>query len=894
VHLGAIVCLRGNFLFRGGRFRIERKGVVAKSDSRYGSSVHGVSGRPQWNGPGFAGGTGWYVDISYYVSIDGFQKIVLYCHQTLLPHNQMFLGHPVIRRAIEIIIDLFLSLGKGNAAASTIMAIEEFYNEPAPLNATRLASKGVYFLSISPPEDTTTENSNGPESVNENPMPNSIVAKAKPKQSAAKAEQRAADFEPDIDEESLTPNVTMIRTMLVNGRDDDGNEFPPPMTDLCHAHPVEGSDHDYVKALREATIHTTGSLNSTTVKIAPWNHYGKDKHFAEKTDSLIEVPAPRLMCLVYTVRESHNDKIDAIRNTWAGGCDGFLVFSTTTDLTIPAIAIRHKGPEVYENMWQKVRSIWKYVGERHLMEEYEWFHLGGDDMFIIPNNLKTYLASLAYTHGSPRTTPYFVGRRFKDLSHNHFNTGGPGYTMSQATLRKLLHNIEADQCSPNLKTPKEDVTISQCLTSLGVHLTDTRDAKGRERYHHFDPGWMMDYTPRKRDVGSQIPQESDWYELYNREWGMLFGADCCAPDSVSFHYVPAGAIRHMHALLHQCQSNEAFSRSTIEAKAQTQTYCRWEPVQQSNTTALFRGDASRYRTKCNSIDEEGVSRSASIYTERVEVVISYCRPGTGFDWIYYDILLQVPKGWNVVLTFISRCSGEKSIPDFREYANIDKVNVITIGNSGGQEYSYAKFINEFMKNPSPAVILFAKERKPIDFNWNNLGGYRNTSEMIDIASNYEFGCGIKPGPKHSWYHDKQTLHGVFLKEWKQPAKAAKSIFNTEKYEHLQDFHHRALNYSFPPPKYTPVCYGGSFAIHSQKIVNFFRSDGSKGKGVMERLEHTLSRSGQAIIEELFVERSWAGFFSEPLSAVQESKLASDIKEIVPSSKPTAGQIKIMF
>ena len=57
----------------------------------------------------------------------------------------------------------------------------------------------------------------------------------------------------------------------------------------------------------------------------------------------------------------------------------------------------------------------------------------------------------------------------------------------------------------------------------------------------------------------------DWYEDYNRQWGLRLGADCCAPDSVSFHYVKKPAMmRHIHALLYDCEGTGAGQASFLQ------------------------------------------------------------------------------------------------------------------------------------------------------------------------------------------------------------------------------------------------------------------------------------------------------------------------------------------
>lgn len=125
-------------------------------------------------------------------------------------------------------------------------------------------------------------------------------------------------------------------------------------------------------------------------------------------------------------------------------------------------------------MWQKVRSIWKYVGA-HYLNDFDWFFICGDDIFVLPNNLRTYLATLAYKDGNadPRMKKYYVGRRFhckkfeRELQTKrkfpkdgtlYFNTGGSDYVLLHATLRKFLTVVDdATHCSSTEKTSMEDM-----------------------------------------------------------------------------------------------------------------------------------------------------------------------------------------------------------------------------------------------------------------------------------------------------------------------------------------------------------------------------------------------------------------------------------------------------
>ena len=89
--------------------------------------------------------------------------------------------------------------------------------------------------------------------------------------------------------------------------------------------------------------------------------------------------------------------------------------------------------------------------------------------------------------------------------------------------------------------------IARCLKDVfDIGLVDTRDSQDRERFHPFSPGshYSWEYP---------IPPKRDWYESYNRLWPIKLKEQCCAPDSVSFHYMKKPAmVRHLHSLLYFC------------------------------------------------------------------------------------------------------------------------------------------------------------------------------------------------------------------------------------------------------------------------------------------------------------------------------------------------------
>jgi hypothetical protein len=120
----------------------------------------------------------------------------------------------------------------------------------------------------------------------------------------------------------------------------------------------------------------------------------EDTDFSKHVDS--DGNPLRIFCGIYTMASSHATNVRATRNTWAKKCDGFIAFSTEEDQDIPSVNILHEGKEAYDNMWQKSRSIWKYI-HAHLKDKFDFFLLGGDDMFYIVENLRAYLGSAEIT-----------------------------------------------------------------------------------------------------------------------------------------------------------------------------------------------------------------------------------------------------------------------------------------------------------------------------------------------------------------------------------------------------------------------------------------------------------------------------------------------------------------
>eukprot|EP00536_Pseudo-nitzschia_multiseries_P005131 jgi/Psemu1/254218/estExt_Genewise1Plus.C_930072 len=258
----------------------------------------------------------------------------------------------------------------------------------------------------------------------------------------------------------------------------------------------------------------------------------------------------KIFCLVYTIEKAH-PKIPLIRETWAPKCDGFMVGSTKTDPSIDAVNIPHEGPEEYDNIWQKVRSMWSYIYDNYY-EKYDWFHIGGDDLFLLVENLRYYLESeeirtaanggIYLPEGNEsKQVPLLLGRRFAYLGdmNNIFDSGGSGYTMNKAAL-KLLVTEGFPNYFPHRKTFSEDTMVATLFKKTNMVLPyDTKDDAGGERYMPFLPGHHYSY---------RLPEDpkQDWYANYSID--IKEGPEHCSPQSVAFHYVKGDMMKRLFAL----------------------------------------------------------------------------------------------------------------------------------------------------------------------------------------------------------------------------------------------------------------------------------------------------------------------------------------------------------
>lgn len=289
------------------------------------------------------------------------------------------------------------------------------------------------------------------------------------------------------------------------------------------------------------------SLHKIVLKhIEVYNTSSTYKYLSEKDNKLSLQNNNKLFCGIYTTARSHEKNLLSVRTTWGKRCDGWLAFSTIENLTISTIAIDHEGEENYHNIWQKIRSVWRYIW-MHFREEFDWFLLGGDDMYVIVENLRYFLESPIIVAERMKGNGMYIGRRvFRKVVYNNeyitFNHGGPGYILDKIALDFLVKNIDSRYCKAYARVSYEDILVGLCLKYMGnglVPFASTPDNLGRERFHHLTP----------KNSYNAVTQ----FEFFeNSAEGQVLGDGCCSDSSIAFQDLDEQLMQQVHSYLYYC------------------------------------------------------------------------------------------------------------------------------------------------------------------------------------------------------------------------------------------------------------------------------------------------------------------------------------------------------
>lgn len=143
---------------------------------------------------------------------------------------------------------------------------------------------------------------------------------------------------------------------------------------------------------------------------------------------------------------------DVIRHTWGDRCAKLIFFTDNgPDISDPSL-------EVYPldghdpRSWSGMQTAIKTISSAGYLRQYKWFLKVEHDTYVVMENLAYYLSVFDFN------TPHYFGHPCS-LWSTRYNSGGAGYVLSQAALRKVLSLMLKGHCEKSFTA--EDVNIGK-------------------------------------------------------------------------------------------------------------------------------------------------------------------------------------------------------------------------------------------------------------------------------------------------------------------------------------------------------------------------------------------------------------------------------------------------
>lgn len=290
----------------------------------------------------------------------------------------------------------------------------------------------------------------------------------------------------------------------------------------------------------------------------------------ETTTDGDSIRRPRIFCGLYTYSKMRElTRVQGL--SWGHRCDGYLAFSTETIPELGIVNLQHAGDESYYNMWQKVRAIWTYVYQ-HYANDYDYFHLGGDDLYVLVENMRKFYGELQSRDEEVREKPLYWGLKVesKEIRKTSIMVlGAPGYTLNREALKVLTTEILL-RCKVFAAASHEDRMISKCFELRKMHPQDTRNVlTGEQQYHGVPPQFLYTFRsgPSEKSFYSKV---STFWEglahptLTNQTTGPKHRLEAAAKHSMTLHdmYHPLYVAR-VHSLLfpHTCPADSNLGKA---------------------------------------------------------------------------------------------------------------------------------------------------------------------------------------------------------------------------------------------------------------------------------------------------------------------------------------------
>lgn len=228
-----------------------------------------------------------------------------------------------------------------------------------------------------------------------------------------------------------------------------------------------------------------------------------------------------VLCMVMTSPETHY-KTEHVRATWGKRCNVLLFFSSSVDnATVPIVVLPVAAGENYE--WRRTRQAFKYVHDKHYLDEVDWVLKTDDETYVVLENLRNLLV-----HYDSYDAVYF-GRYVTPGSggaHGYMD-GRAGYVLSEEAVRRFAEESvdENEICGEN-STVDDDLQMGKCMELLKVKAGVSKDILGRARFHPKKPSDHI----RLQLINNTLLNLTTDYLFYEEET-----LECCSDWAITFH-----------------------------------------------------------------------------------------------------------------------------------------------------------------------------------------------------------------------------------------------------------------------------------------------------------------------------------------------------------------------
>lgn len=260
----------------------------------------------------------------------------------------------------------------------------------------------------------------------------------------------------------------------------------------------------------------------------------------------------KVVCWVTTNAKTHG-KAYHLNATWGKRCNKVLFFSDQYDSSLPTITLSMLD-EGRKSLWGRTKQAVIHLCQQNL-DDASWFLKADDDTYIIMENLRMMLnhydASklLYFGYGIQLGwTLKWHGSLLPQLRNVEYFSGGSGYVLSKGALNALCQEFSSE--NPNKKCKEglygdEDKELGACLQDLGCRFVDTRDSKGRERFHPLPPEFHL--------VPGAITNSRWRWVKQSSLYPVLEGPECCSTQAISFHYIQPEMMHVLEYLIYDLQ-----------------------------------------------------------------------------------------------------------------------------------------------------------------------------------------------------------------------------------------------------------------------------------------------------------------------------------------------------